>query len=505
MNQRCDFLIVGSGLPGSVLALLLKRLGYDVRVVDRQRHPRFTIGESSTPTADFYLARIAQEFGIPELLPLARYQATRQSYPGLAVGPKRGFSYFHHDRGVEFDPGPDNRNQMLVAASSSVENSDSNWLRSEVDALVVSWFDRYEIPLLQDSTAEIGEFHGDHWKVRVRSPDEQFELEAGYLIDASGRAGAVIRQMGGQSVADELHTFTSALYGHYHGVEPWTEFMDLSAQRDHPYRADHAAVHHHLGDGWLWQLGFDNGVTSCGIVVRGDSSWNRELKRLAGQPPAFHELLNGFPTLSRQMKVAELVAPENGPIYLARVQHLFDRVAGKGWCALPGTIGFVDPLHSKGLAHAFSGIYRLGKRFEEFRDSFGGQRMNQSVLQLANQFRFEVLFLDRLISLAYSSLHDFSGFCLAAFWYFVAAIRMERDFLKPGKLDVPFLLSAHDRFRDRLYEWESHVRRTPKAGMTEREFQETTKSLLAEFDPVGLFSPAVTNMYPQTAAPDRPE
>ena len=41
------------------MALVAARLGLDVVVVDHASHPRFAIGESSTPTADYYLKQIS--------------------------------------------------------------------------------------------------------------------------------------------------------------------------------------------------------------------------------------------------------------------------------------------------------------------------------------------------------------------------------------------------------------------------------------------------------------
>jgi 2-polyprenyl-6-methoxyphenol hydroxylase-like FAD-dependent oxidoreductase len=41
-----DVLIIGAGPAGSVSAALLARLGYDVLVLERQKFPRFSIGES---------------------------------------------------------------------------------------------------------------------------------------------------------------------------------------------------------------------------------------------------------------------------------------------------------------------------------------------------------------------------------------------------------------------------------------------------------------------------
>ena len=56
--QSCEIAVVGSGFAGSLLARVLAVLGYDVVLLERGTHPRFAIGESSTPLANLSLERI---------------------------------------------------------------------------------------------------------------------------------------------------------------------------------------------------------------------------------------------------------------------------------------------------------------------------------------------------------------------------------------------------------------------------------------------------------------
>ena len=54
-----DVAIVGSGFAGSLTASCLARRGWRVALVERGRHPRFAIGESSTPLANLLLEELA--------------------------------------------------------------------------------------------------------------------------------------------------------------------------------------------------------------------------------------------------------------------------------------------------------------------------------------------------------------------------------------------------------------------------------------------------------------
>src|SRR5579859_3112638 len=48
-TERCDVLVIGAGPAGSVAAALVHRAGYAVRVVEKEKFPRFVIGESLLP------------------------------------------------------------------------------------------------------------------------------------------------------------------------------------------------------------------------------------------------------------------------------------------------------------------------------------------------------------------------------------------------------------------------------------------------------------------------
>ena len=126
MPHLFDVAILGSGFAGSLLGLLLRKRGLSVLVIDRQRHPRFAIGESSTPAADFILESLCDEYDLAELRPLCRYGSWCRSQPGVSRGLKRGFSYFHHREGVPLTPGVNHERELLVAASANDEVGDTD-------------------------------------------------------------------------------------------------------------------------------------------------------------------------------------------------------------------------------------------------------------------------------------------------------------------------------------------------------------------------------------------
>ena len=133
-----DILIVGSGIAGSAAALVLRKAGLSVCVVERDTHPRFAIGESSTPLADFKIARIADRFGLDWLRPFSKYGTWKATYPQMTCGLKRGFSFFRHDAGRRCAMAEDRSNALIVAASPDDATADMHWFRAEFDANLVN-------------------------------------------------------------------------------------------------------------------------------------------------------------------------------------------------------------------------------------------------------------------------------------------------------------------------------------------------------------------------------
>jgi len=74
VTKRMDFdiAIVGSGFGGSLLAMIARRLGRSVILLEKGQHPRFAIAESSTPLANLLLEEFALRYELPRLLPLAK-------------------------------------------------------------------------------------------------------------------------------------------------------------------------------------------------------------------------------------------------------------------------------------------------------------------------------------------------------------------------------------------------------------------------------------------------
>src|SRR5205809_6923864 len=120
-TEPFDLAIAGSGFGGSLLAMVARRLGLSVLLIERGTHPRFAIGESTSPLTNLLLEELAQRYDLPRLLPLASYVTWTRAYPDLTVGIKRGLTFYGHPASQPFREDSEPSRQLLAAASPENE------------------------------------------------------------------------------------------------------------------------------------------------------------------------------------------------------------------------------------------------------------------------------------------------------------------------------------------------------------------------------------------------
>ena len=121
VSESCEVAIVGSGFAGSLLARVLAVLGYDVVLLERGTHPRFAIGESSTPLANLSLERLGARYGLADCYAMATHGRWVAHYPDVRRGLKRGFTFYRHHPGEPFANRGFESERLLVAASPDDE------------------------------------------------------------------------------------------------------------------------------------------------------------------------------------------------------------------------------------------------------------------------------------------------------------------------------------------------------------------------------------------------
>ncbi|HYK36236.1 MAG TPA: FAD-dependent oxidoreductase [Alloacidobacterium sp.] len=436
MSPKYDIAIVGSGFAGSLMAMIVRRLGHSVILLERSRHPRFMIGESSTPLSNLLLEDLATRYDLPAVRLLAKWGSWQRNHPEIACGLKRGFTFYHHKLGQQDAPDPGRKNQLLVAASPHDRISDTHWFRADFDAylvqqaqcLGVEYIDEVKLDHVTESADGV---------ILVGTQDRQpVSIRAGFVIDATGPRGFLHRALHLAEEEFPNYPATQALYSHFSGVRRLDEIEP--PQEFPPYPVDDAAVHHVFDGGWIWVLRFNNGITSAGVAAT--DTLAAELHFSDGAD-AWERLLGLLPTLGEQFAGVRTKRPFT---HVPRLSFLSGVICGDRWALLPSAAGFIDPLLSTGFPLTLLGVSRLANILE---NDWHSPNFDAGLQEYAKQTRNELHATSRLIAGLYANMNNFPVFSALSLLYFAAASFSETARrLKKPHLAPSFLLHDHPVF-----------------------------------------------------------
>ena len=498
MNRSFDVVVIGSGFGGSLFATILQSAGMSVGLIDKSSHPRFAIGESSTPAADFLLEELIDSYGLEELRPLIRFGSWQREHHDILCGCKRGFSYLWHGDENGFQPTPAHDHELLVAANSSRDQADTQWYRPDVDQFLASVAEQRGVHLLENTTVRsLERIQPHHWSLALEQNGQPITWETKFLIDASGSAEVVLDHLQIPDISDTLATTSHAVYSHWDQVTPVSNWLSHSGASiaDYPYSIEDSVIHHLFQDGWMWQIRFENNLHSLGFVFEG---FNNRSQSTADQ--LWSETLQSHPVLSEILQGAQLAAFPGQLFQSRRLQRLRSQAAGEDWAALPFTAGFIDPLHSTGIAQTMFGVHQLANILLENSGDQKTSALQNYSEQTLKQFRF----LDDLISGCYLGLSDFRLFTAFSMLYFAAATTFEQRWKADENADTDFLLASDGDFRSIVRQSKEELNSFNSSDhLTDRainQFCEQIKRHIEPWNTVGLFSPETPNMYSYTAA-----
>lgn len=487
MNDiEADIAVIGAGFSGSLVSLLLQRIGLRCVLIDRGSHPRFAIGESSTPVANLILEDLARRYDLPRLVPLSSYGNWKRAYPEIVCGPKRGFSYFHHTLQQDFRPCRDHRNELLVAASRGTDDADTHWLRSDFDRFLAEEAIREGVPYFDQTSIDNLVPRGNGWELTGHRLGEPFHCNADLLVDASGDGGFLSRHLGIGPHPDGLKTRSRALFSHFRHVKRW---HDLYTARGgdatvHPYPCDDAALHHVFDGGWMWVLPFDNGVTSAGFSLDPERF---PLDASVSPQAEWTAILRQLPAVAEQFSEAEPTVPWR---QTGRMQRRLQRAAGPNWVLLPNTTAFLDPLHSTGNAFTLVGIDRLLEMIER---SWKRPDWEHSMRRYDDLIQKETEFLDLIVSGSFSGFREFERMIALSMFYFSAATWSEAE-RRSGRAirGSAFLSADHPDLKAALVQATTEIR---DPAVSTEQFAARIRAAVAPFNRVGLCDPAKQNQY----------
>ncbi|MDA1230083.1 MAG: tryptophan 7-halogenase [Planctomycetota bacterium] len=346
-------------------------------------------------------------------------------------------------------------------------------------------------------------------------------IQAPLLIDATGSPNGVLKFL---NVPDQTHllkTNSRSVFAHFTSAITCETLLQESMIDigSFPYRCDDAAVHQVVPDGWMWQLRFDDNSLSAGFMIDERPAAHRVSQKFATPQDEWDWRIARSPFLSRQFGTARILRPASGLQSTQRIQRLAGQGAGHNWAAIANTVGFIDPLHSTGIAHTLFSVSRLAdillsgcelatrkKRLQDYSDNLIA----------------EIRLVDELVEGCYEAIPSFELWCQWGMLYFAVATSMEQvPATRIG--DVSFLRTNDAVFRAMLREARERLsqvrmsgtslasgrdqktrplKQLPSASASPlNDFFDWLKSAIEPWNQVGLFHDSCNNLYSNTAAP----
>jgi flavin-dependent dehydrogenase len=306
-----EVLVIGGGPAGSTVAALLAERGRDVVLLEKERHPRFHIGESLLPLNQPLFERlgVADEIarigmlkpGAEFVSPWHRRSVTFQFANQL----EQSYPYAYHVRRSQFDE---------ILFRNAARKGARALEACRVTAVEFTAKGAAVAARLEDGTEQ-------RWKTR-------------FVVDASGRDTFLASRMGIKR-RNKKHN-SAAIYGHFTGANrlPGKAEGNISV-----FWFDH---------GWFWFIPLADGVTSVGAVC-----WPYYLKTRETSTGQF--LLDTIalcPALAERLREAKLVSPVTAT---GNYSYVADRTMGRNYLMVGDAYTFIDPIFSTGVLFAMQG------------------------------------------------------------------------------------------------------------------------------------------------------
>ncbi len=307
-----DVAIIGGGPAGSIAAALLARAGRRVIVFEREKFPRFHIGESLLPFSMKAFTRL----GLHEKFLRAGFM---KKFGGEIVGAcsETGTKFYFKDG---YRSQTDHAYQVT---------------RGDFDKVLLDHAAECGAEVHEQTSVDQVEFSKEDVELGVRSNGSSHSIRARYVIDASGRTSVLGRQFKIKKTYDHLQKLS--IFAHYDGV--WrAEGIDGTL-----------TVLIRAIDRWFWLIPIAADRTSVGVVL--DSETFRKSKLSAGE--FLDQALAQQPIIAKRMTNARRVSQ----VYVeADFSYRSARLHGARWLLAGDAAGFIDPIFSSGVFLAvFSG------------------------------------------------------------------------------------------------------------------------------------------------------
>ena len=316
-----DVAIIGGGPAGSTAATLLAKAGRRVIVFEREKFPRFHIGESLLP----FSMQTFDRLGVREKLD-ATFMPKYGGEITAACGTKGAKFYFKDGFRSQRD-----RSYQVT--------------RSEFDKVLLDHSRENGAEVREETAVTKLEFDNDSVKIEIEGAGGiKSSFEAQYLIDCSGRQTILGSLFNLKQTYDHLQKFS--VFAHYEGVDRYSG-------------KDGTLIRMVRGlDRWFWTIPLTETRTSVGVVM--DTAAFRK-EKLAPEI-ALEKFIAEQPLMVERMKNAIRVTP----VYSASdFSYRNTRLDGDRWLLAGDAAGFIDPVFSSGVFLAIMSAEKAADTLEE--------------------------------------------------------------------------------------------------------------------------------------------
>ena len=309
-----DVAVVGGGPGGSSAATALAQRGKRVVLLERERFPRFHIGESQLSWSN----EVFQALGAEQAI--------------AAAG-------FVQKWGASFQP-PGSTAELYADFEAAVETPMPRTiqvLRERFDEILLHHSSQCGVTVRQEHRLLDAAFDADAVTLRFAGPDGvERTARVGVVVDASGRSGVVVKRFGRHELDPLLRNI--AVHAQYEGIP-----------RAEGRRAGDIRMFTRPDMGWLWFIPLSDTVMSVGAVIP-TAVHRREAKATADASLAHY--LTDTPAAGPLLERARRISPAR---FDADYSYLATRMAGDRWVAVGDAAAFLDPIFSTGVFLAMQG------------------------------------------------------------------------------------------------------------------------------------------------------
>ena len=304
-----DVVVIGGGPAGSTVSTLIAQRGYRVGLFERERFPRFHIGESLIPETYWVLKRLNMLEKMQRSHFVKKYSVQFVNATGKLSAP----FYFHDNKPHECS---------------------QTWqvIRSEFDQMMLENAREHGVDAKEGAHVREVLFEGDRAVgVTIKDADGVRDVRARVVVDASGQA-ALLQNRFKLRVWDPILN-KGAIWTYWHGA-----YRDTG--RD---EGATMVLQTNNKNGWFWYIPQHDDIVSVGIVAPFDYLFKG---RGANHEKTYLEEVDRCPAVKQRIAGATRAT---GYFVTRDYSYRSTRVAGDGWVLVGDAFGFLDPLYSSGV------------------------------------------------------------------------------------------------------------------------------------------------------------